>query len=58
MVARVIRENTKELDAFLAGKDSVLNWFFGQVMRAAQGKANPQLLRKELERQLHALRGD
>ena len=36
---------------------ALLNWFFGQAMRAAQGKANPQLLRKELERQLNALRG-
>ena len=57
IVARVIRENTRELDLYLAGKDALLNWFFGQAMRAAQGKANPQLLRTELERQLNALRG-
>lgn len=56
IVARVIRENTKELDAYLAGKDALVNWFFGQAMRATQGKANPQLVRKELIRQLTALR--
>jgi len=31
---------------------TIVNWLFGQVMRKAQGKANPQVVRAELERQL------
>ncbi len=52
MVARVLRDNPTQLEAYLAGKETLSNWFFGQVMRAAQGKVNPQLLRQELQRQL------
>jgi len=38
------------------GKDSIARWLFGQVMRAAKGQANPQVIQRELERQLSALR--
>ena len=54
MVRGVLKQNPKELETYLAGKDSLSNWFFGQVMRAARGKANPQVLREELMRQLDA----
>jgi aspartyl-tRNA(Asn)/glutamyl-tRNA(Gln) amidotransferase subunit B len=52
LVAQVLAENPAELANYLAGKETLSNWFFGQVMRAAQGQANPQVLRAELERQL------
>ena len=52
MVAAVLAEQEKELQAYLCGKETLANWFFGQVMRAAQGQANPQLLREELHKQL------
>ena len=48
----VLAENPEQVAAYLAGKESLLNWFFGQVMRAAKGKANPQMVREELNRQL------
>ncbi len=54
MVAAVLRDNPDQLAAYLAGKETLSNWFFGQVMRATQGKVNPQLLRQELQRQLEA----
>ena len=57
MVRGVLEQNPKELETYLDGKDSLSNWFFGQVMRAAQGKANPQVLREELMRQLDAANG-
>jgi len=34
----------------------VANWFYGQVMRAARGRANPQVVQEELQRQLKALK--
>ena len=51
-----LRANPHELDAYLAGKENLLNFFFGQVMRSAGGKANPQMVRTELVRQLNALK--
>ena len=52
MVRSVLDANPKEVNEYLSGKDGVLNWLFGQVMRAAKGQANPQVVREELARQL------
>ncbi|KAA3646607.1 MAG: Asp-tRNA(Asn)/Glu-tRNA(Gln) amidotransferase subunit GatB [Chloroflexi bacterium] len=52
MVSEVLAANPDELAEYHAGKEQLAQWFFGQVMRTAQGQANPQLLRMELERQL------
>jgi Asp-tRNA(Asn)/Glu-tRNA(Gln) amidotransferase B subunit len=35
-----------------AGKESLERWFFGQIMRAAGGQANPQVVQAELRRQV------
>jgi aspartyl-tRNA(Asn)/glutamyl-tRNA(Gln) amidotransferase subunit B len=52
LVQMVLKENGAELDSYLGGKENLANWFFGQVMRMAGGKANPQMVRAELMRQL------
>jgi len=52
LVQQVLEENPDELASYRAGKESISQWFFGQVMRAAKGKANPQVVRTELEKQL------
>ncbi len=52
VVAETLTENLKEVESYRAGKLTVANWLFGQVMRKAGGKANPQVVRAELERQL------
>jgi len=52
MVERVLTENPEQLDAYLAGKETLSHWFFGQVMRISKGRANPQILKQELDRQL------
>ena len=44
------------VQAYLAGKETLAKWLFGQVMRAASGQANPQVMQGELERQLSELR--
>jgi len=56
LVAQVLEQNSKEVASYLAGKETVVQWFFGQVMRRAQGQANPQVVQAELERQLEALK--
>ena len=48
LVVQVIDENPQQLDTYLAGKSGVADWFFGQVMRASRGKADPALVRKVL----------
>jgi aspartyl-tRNA(Asn)/glutamyl-tRNA(Gln) amidotransferase subunit B len=55
-VERALAENPQQVSAYLDGKESVARWLFGQVMRLANGQANPQVVQQELERQLLALR--
>ncbi len=52
IVAETLAENSGEVASYQAGKLTVANFLFGQVMRKAGGKANPQVVRAELEKQL------
>ncbi len=51
---QVLQDNPNEVQAFLNGKEKVIGFLMGQVMRATSGKANPksvnELLRKKLAR--------
>lgn len=58
LIAETLYLYPDEVKAFLAGKETVVNWLFGQVMRAAQGKANPQVVKAELKKQLESLTTD
>jgi aspartyl-tRNA(Asn)/glutamyl-tRNA(Gln) amidotransferase subunit B len=58
MVNQVLSANPEQVDEYVQGKDSISRWLFGQVMRAAKGQANPQILQTELDKQLSALRED
>ncbi len=53
VVDQVIADNPDQVQQFRDGKDKVLGFFVGQVMKATQGKANPgqvnQLLRNKLK---------
>jgi aspartyl-tRNA(Asn)/glutamyl-tRNA(Gln) amidotransferase subunit B len=55
-ITRIVREaldeNVKEVESYRAGKLTVANFLFGQVMKKAQGKANPQVVRAALEKEL------
>jgi aspartyl-tRNA(Asn)/glutamyl-tRNA(Gln) amidotransferase subunit B len=52
VVARILAENPKEVAAYLAGKESLLQWMMGQAARLTQGKADPQVVRRILEQAL------
>ncbi len=54
LVKQTLDENPDAVTSFKTGKETIVNWLFGQVMRKAQGKANPQVVRAELERQLRS----
>ncbi len=57
LVEQVLTQNPDQVASYLKGKETVARWLFGQVMRLAGGQANPQVVQKELERQLRALKG-
>jgi aspartyl-tRNA(Asn)/glutamyl-tRNA(Gln) amidotransferase subunit B len=56
LVSQAIQDNPGPLAQYLAGKESILGFFIGQVMRASQGKADPQVVRGLLRERLEALR--
>ena len=47
-VEGVLAGATAEVESFRAGKESLLGWFVGQVMRATGGKADPKRTREIL----------
>ena len=53
-VDKVLSDNPKEVEQFLAGKETIVQWLMGQVARATRGKADPnvtkELLMKSLEK--------
>jgi aspartyl-tRNA(Asn)/glutamyl-tRNA(Gln) amidotransferase subunit B len=51
-VSSVLDQYPEQVSAYLAGKDSLYRWLFGEVMRRAERKANPKILQEELKRQL------
>lgn len=56
LVQRVLQANPEQVQAYLAGKEQLQRWLFGQVMRQAGGQANPQQVQEILQRQLEAYR--
>ncbi|MCK5649302.1 MAG: Asp-tRNA(Asn)/Glu-tRNA(Gln) amidotransferase GatCAB subunit B, partial [Gammaproteobacteria bacterium] len=52
IIDRVIADNPGQVAEFQSGKDKLIGFFVGQVMKASKGKANPgqvnQLLQKKL----------
>jgi aspartyl-tRNA(Asn)/glutamyl-tRNA(Gln) amidotransferase subunit B len=58
IVANVLAQNPREVEAYHQGKTTVFNWLLGQVMRLTGGRASPSAARAELERQLAAFNQD
>lgn len=40
---KIVAANPKEVETFRAGKETLIGWFTGQVMREMRGKADPKL---------------
>lgn len=56
VVQSVLDDNPQQVRTYLDGKEQILGWFVGQVMRATRGKANPQLANKLLRQRLSEMR--
>ena len=48
----VIAANPKQLEQYRAGKEALIGFFVGQVMKASGGKANPKLVNEVLRERL------
>jgi aspartyl-tRNA(Asn)/glutamyl-tRNA(Gln) amidotransferase subunit B len=46
---QVVEANPEQAAAYRGGKETLIGWFVGQVMRASGGKADPNLARAILE---------
>ena len=51
-VSVTLDKNPDQVADYASGNEPVINWLFGQAMSSAKGKANPNKLRSELEKQL------
>ena len=54
LVERVLAANGAQVEQYRAGKQGLLGFFVGQVMRETQGKANPKLVNELVREKLHA----
>ncbi len=52
--AKVIAENPEQVKTYQSGKEGLIGWFIGQVMKETQGKADPQAAREVLEGMLRS----
>ncbi len=50
----IIANNPKQVEQFRAGKEKLLGFFVGQVMKATRGKANPEQVNELLLKKLKA----
>ena len=51
-IAEIIGKNPAQVAQYRAGKEKVFGFFVGQVMKATQGKANPQVINDLLKKML------
>ena len=55
-VTKILNENPKEVEQYLAGKETILQWMMGQVARSTKGKADPTVARELLVKTLEERR--
>jgi aspartyl-tRNA(Asn)/glutamyl-tRNA(Gln) amidotransferase subunit B len=52
IITKILNENPKEVEQYLAGKETILQWLMGQVARTTKGKADPAVARELLTKSL------
>ena len=56
IVEKIIESHQDEVKQFLDGKEKVLGFFVGQIMKETKGKANPKLVNELLHKKLNELK--
>jgi aspartyl-tRNA(Asn)/glutamyl-tRNA(Gln) amidotransferase subunit B len=54
VVEQVLAANTEQVEAYRGGKEGLLGFFVGQVMKETEGRANPKLVNELLREKLGA----
>jgi aspartyl-tRNA(Asn)/glutamyl-tRNA(Gln) amidotransferase subunit B len=54
IVHRVLESNPEKVEAYRAGKEGLLGFFMGQVMKETRGQANPEMVSQMLESKLRS----
>jgi len=52
LINGVLSANMKQVEAYKNGKEALIGFFVGQVMKASRGKANPGVVNKLLKQEL------
>ena len=52
VIDEALGANEKEVNAYRSGKENVIMFFVGQVMKKMKGQADPQVIKSELEKKL------
>lgn len=55
-IKEILLKSPAEVEQYLSGKDSLMNFFFGQVMAMHKGNADPQTVKSEINSALNQLR--
>lgn len=53
IVDQILADNAEKVEQYRAGKDKLFGFFVGQVMKATQGKANPQMVNDLIKAKLN-----
>lgn len=53
LIATLCQNNQDQVQQIKQGKDKLLGWFVGQVMKETQGKADPKIVNKLLNEQIN-----
>jgi aspartyl-tRNA(Asn)/glutamyl-tRNA(Gln) amidotransferase subunit B len=56
IIDEIFLNSPKEIDEYIGGKDKVLGYFVGRVMKGTEGKANPALVNRLLKEKLELLK--
>jgi aspartyl-tRNA(Asn)/glutamyl-tRNA(Gln) amidotransferase subunit B len=54
IIERILASNPGQVEAYRGGKDGLLGFFVGQVMKATEGRANPKVVNERLREKLGA----
>ncbi len=55
-IDKILAANPKQIEEFLSGKDKVIGFFVGQIMKEMKGKANPQIVNELLKSKIESFR--
>jgi aspartyl-tRNA(Asn)/glutamyl-tRNA(Gln) amidotransferase subunit B len=52
----LLKESSKEVEEYISGKDKVIGYFVGRIMKSTGGKANPAVVNSLLKEKLESLK--